>query len=200
MGEAIGYTNPDKGLSHVEHGLQLINSVRGPRLELRAQHLLAEFLCAAGRPREALAIMDRARPLYREFQEEIVQLRFHWLQGRIAHGMSQVAEAAHILRLVREEFRARDLHRDFLMVSIDLAEAHVAAGEMATALRLLAETTPIIASWNLHRNALAAWLLFQKALEERRDVGSTALAPLFDNLRLYYRRYWHVPSAEFAIR
>jgi tetratricopeptide (TPR) repeat protein len=200
MGETIGYANPDKGLAHIEHGLQLINPVREPRLELRAQHLLAEFLCGAGRPREALAIMDRARPLYREFQEDTVQLRLHWLQGRIAHGMSHVAEAAHILRLVREEFRARDLHRDFLMVSIDLAEAHVATGEMATALRLLAETTPAMAGWNLHRNALAAWLMFQKALEERRDVGSAALAPLFDNLRLYYRRYWHVPGAEFTIQ
>ena len=73
-------------------------------------------------------------------------------------------------------------------------------GELATALRLLGETTPTIMSWNLHRNGLAAWLLFQKTLEECRDLGAAALGPLFDNLRLYYRRYWHVPSAEFAIR
>jgi hypothetical protein len=70
---------------------------------------------------------------------------------------------------VREEFRARDLHRDFLMASIDQAEAHVAAGERATAGRLLADVTPIMTSWNLHRNALAACLVFQKALEERRE-------------------------------
>jgi hypothetical protein len=117
----------------------------------------------------------------------------------MAHALGQFADAAQILRQVREEFCARDLHRDFLMISIDLAEAHVAAGEMATALRLLAEVTPILTRWNAHRNAMAAWLTFQKALEERRDHGAAALAPLFDNLRLYYRRYWHVPAAEFAI-
>jgi hypothetical protein len=200
MGETVGYANPDKGLSHIEHGLQLTNPVREPRLQLRAQHDLAEFLSAAGRPEEALAILGRAWPLYREFQEDMVQLRLHWLQGRIAYGLGHAAEAVDILRLAREEFRARDLHPDFLLVSIDLAEAHVGLGEMATALQLLRETTPTLASWNLHRNALAVWLMFQKALEERRDLGAAALAPLFDSVRLYYRRYWHVPSAEFSIR
>jgi tetratricopeptide (TPR) repeat protein len=199
MGETIGYVNPDKGLSHIEHGLQLINPVREPRLQLCAQHHLAEFLCHAGRPQEALAILDRARPLYRQFPDEWAQLRLHWLQGRMAHALGQFAEAVSILRQVREEFRARDLHRDFLMASIDQAEAHVALGEIATAGRLLADVTPTMASWNLHRNALAAWLLFQKALEERRDLGAAALAPFFDNLRLYYRRSWYVPAAEFTL-
>lgn len=199
MATTIGYVNPDKGLAHVEQGLQLLNPVREPRLQLCAQHHLAEFLCAAGRPQEALSILDRARRLYRQFPDEWAQLRLHWVQGRITHALQQFGEAVCILRQVREEFRARDLHRDFLMASIDLAEANVATGEMASALRLLAEVTPTMASWSLHRNALAAWLLFQKALEERRDLGAAALAPLFDNLRLYFRRYWHVPSAEFAL-
>ncbi len=199
MGETVGYMKPEKALAYIERGLERMNPVREPRLALRAQHALAEFLCAAGRPREALAILDRARPLHREFQEDMVQLRFHWLQGRVAHALGSFAEAADILRQVREEFRARDQRRDFLMVSIDLAEAHVAAGETASALRLLAETTPILAAWNLHRNALSAWLAFQKALEERRDLDAAALAPLFDNVRLYYRRSWHVPAAEFTV-
>ena len=199
MGETLGHVNPEKALAYIERGLERMNPVREPHLALLAQHALAEFLCAAGRPREALAILDRARPLYREFREDMVQLRLHWLQGRVAHGLGSFGEAADILRQVREEFRARDLHRDFLMVSIDLAEAHVAAGEMATALRLLAKITPAMAGWNLHRNALSASLAFQKALEERRDLEAAALAPLFDNLRRYYRRSWHVPAAEFSL-
>jgi tetratricopeptide (TPR) repeat protein len=199
MGETVGYANPDRGLVHLEAGLPLINAAREPRLELRAQHHLAEFLCAASRPEEALAIMDRARPLYRQFEEEPVQLRLHWLRGRIAQGLGLTSEAVEILRLTREEYRARDLRREFLLVTIDLAEAHVRQGEFATALRLLGETTPTLASGNLHRNGLAAWLLFQKTLDENRDLGGAALAPLFDNLRLYFRRYWQVPGAEFAI-
>jgi tetratricopeptide (TPR) repeat protein len=199
MAATIGYTNPDKGLAHIERALELINPVREPRLELCAEHHLAEFLCAAGRPQEALAILDRVRPLYQQFPDEWAQLRFHWLQGRVAHALGSFAEAASILRQVREEFCARDQQRDFLMISIDLVEAHVAARERATALSFLAETTPILTGWNLHRNALAAWLAFRKTLEERRHLKAAALAPLFDNLRRYYRRSWHVPSAEFSL-
>jgi tetratricopeptide (TPR) repeat protein len=199
MGETVGYANPDRGLTHIEQGLELINPVREPRLELWAQHHLAEFLCAASRPDEALAIMDRARPLYRQFEEEAMQLRLHWLEARIAQGLGRAGDAVEILRLLREEYRARDLRREFLLVSIDQAEAHVRQGEFATALRLLGETTPTLASWNLHRNGLAAWLLFQKTLDQSRDLGAAALAPLFESVRLYFRRYWHVPGAEFAI-
>jgi tetratricopeptide (TPR) repeat protein len=199
MGETIGYVNPDRGIAHIEHGLRLLNPVREPRMELRAQHHLAEFLSAAGRPEEALAILDRARPLYRQFDEE-VQVRFHWLQGRIAHGLGKSSEAVAILRLVREECRARDQRREFLLATIDLAEAHVGQGETATALRLLAETTPTLASWNLHQNGLAAWRAFQKILDGRRARHATAPAPLFDQVRLYFRRYWLVPGAEFVLR
>jgi tetratricopeptide (TPR) repeat protein len=199
MGETIGSVNPDQGLAHIEHGLQLLNPVREPRMELRAQHHLAEYLSAAGRPGEALAILDRARPLYRQFDEE-AQVRFHWLQGRIAHGLGQSSEAVEILRLTREECRARDLRREFLLATIDLVEAHMGQGETATALRLLAETTPTLASWSLHQNGLAAWRTLQKILDGRRDRGGAALAPLFVQARLYFRRYWLVPGAEFALR
>ena len=199
MAKTVGYLDPEKGLTHIGRALELINPVREPRLGLCAQHHLAWFLSAAGRPRDALGVLDRARPLYEEFPDDFAQLRLHWLQGRVAHALGQFAEAAAILRQVREEFCARDQQRNFLMISIDLAEAHVAARETATALSFLEETTPILAGWNLHRNALAAWLTFQKTLEERRDQKPTALAPLFDNLRRYYRRSWYVPAAEFAI-
>lgn len=200
MAKTVGYLDPEKGLAHIGRALELMNPVREPRVGLCAQHHLAWFLSGVGRPRDALGVLERARPLYDEFPDDFAQLRLHWLQGRVAHSLGQFAEAASILRQVREEFCMRDLRRDFLMVSIDLAEAGVAAGEMATALRFLAETAPIMAGWNLHRNALAAWLTFQETLEERRALGAAALAPLFDNLRRYYSRYWYVPAAEFAIQ
>jgi tetratricopeptide (TPR) repeat protein len=199
MGETIGHVDPERGLTLIARGLDLLNPVREPRFELRAQHHLAEFLCAAGRPREALAVLDRIRPLYRQFQEDVVQLRLHWLQGRIAQGLQLFGDAVAIYRLVREEFRVRELRRETLLVTIDLAEAQVGQGEVDAASRLLAETTSLLASWeDLHRNGLAAWLAAAKALEVRRHEGAAALAKLFADLRLYYRRYWRVPSAEFS--
>jgi tetratricopeptide (TPR) repeat protein len=197
MGDAIGRVNPDRGIAHIQHALELINPVREPRLELCAQHDLAWFLTDADRPQEALRVLDRARPLYKQFPDDWAQDRLRWLQGKIARAFEQHAEAIHIFRQVYDDFEAQGRHMDLLMLSIDLAEAHCAAGEIGTAGRLLADITPIMTSWQLHRNAMAAWLLFQKTLEER--MGSrAALDALFSRIRLYYLRYWHVPQAEFS--
>jgi len=198
MGTTIGYVDPDRGIGHLERGLRLIDPLREPRLELCAQHGLAFCLTDADRPQEALAVLDRARALYKQFTDEWMQLRLHWVQGRIACGLRQYAEAVHILRQVLEEFRARDLHMEFLMVALDLAEAHVAGGEIATAGRLLTEVTPLLTSWNLRRNAVAAWLMYRNAFEKRCSAGAAETVALFGQLRIYYLRYWHVPNAEFA--
>jgi tetratricopeptide (TPR) repeat protein len=197
MARTIGYANPDRGIAHLEEALDLINPVREPRLALCAEHYLAEFLCGAGRPEEALAILDRIRSLYRQFPDEWAQLRLHWLEGRIIHALGQFAEAADILHQVQEELRARDLRQEYLLVAIDLAEAHVALGGTATALRLVSEVMPRLASWQPHRSTLGAWLLFEKALEEASDAREAGA--LFARLRLYLRRYWN-KEAEFIPR
>jgi tetratricopeptide (TPR) repeat protein len=191
MGNAIGYAHPLRGIAYIRRALALINTAREPRLELCAQHDLAHFLNDAGRPQEALAVLDRARPLYKQFPDDWTQLRLHWLQGKIARGLGHLDEAIHTLRQVRDEFDARDLHHDLVIVSIDLAEAYVALGQHASAARLTGEVYPVMAQWGLHRPALAAWLVFQNALELRQAED------LFSRLRVYYRRYW-VKEAEFA--
>jgi hypothetical protein len=43
-------------------------------------------------------------------------------------------------------------------------------------------------SWGLHRPALAAWLVFQNALELRELDG------MFNRMRLYFLRNWNVPA------
>jgi hypothetical protein len=102
--------------------------------------------------------LDRARALYKQFPDAWTQLRLHWIQGRIAYGLEQFGEAVHILRQVAEEFRVRDLHMEFLLVSIDLAEAHVAAGEIATAGRLLAVTVDVLTYENRRTQCVRVFL------------------------------------------
>lgn len=193
MGDAIGHANPLRGIVHIRRALGLINTTKEPRLELCAQHDLAWFLVDAGQPEEALAILDRARALYKQFPDDWTQLRLHWLEARIARGLERLVEAAHIFRQVWEEFRAREMNFPLVIVSIELAETMVESGEYDRAARLVAEVYPIMAQWHLHRNALAAWLLLQKALE----LGQ--VDDLFARIQLYYRRFWLTP-AEFPAR
>lgn len=190
MGNAIGYANPARGIEHICRALALINTAKEPRLELCAQHDLAWFMTDAGRPEQALAILDRARPLYKQFPDPWTQLRLHWLEGRIARGLGHLEEASSTLGQLWERFQAHDLKQELVILSIDLAEIHVARGEFAAGARLAADIYPIMVQRGLHRPALAAWLVFQQALERGQA------ARLCARLRLYYRRHWLV-GAEF---
>jgi tetratricopeptide (TPR) repeat protein len=195
MGSAIGYADPAKGIAHVRAALELINPAREPRLELCAQHDLVYFLTAAGRPQEALVVLDRALPLYEQFPDSWTQLRLRWVQARIARGLNHLPEAISIFRRLWEEFHARLLHYDLVMVSIDLAEALATSREIASAARLVSEVQPVLAEWRLERHIVAAWLVLLQALEE--GCTSREIFRLFSRLSIYYCRHWHNP-AEFS--
>jgi tetratricopeptide (TPR) repeat protein len=197
MGATIGYADPERGLSYLREALGLINTSREPRLELCAQHDLAYFSVDAGRPQAALAILDRARPLYQQFPDDWAQLRLHWLEGRIARGLEHYDEAAFSLRDVWQAFNERGRTYDGLMVAIELAETHAASGEYLRAATFAAEVYPILVERRLHRHALAAWLVLQGALERAAADELAVRADLFRQLSLYYRRTWHNP-AEFT--
>jgi tetratricopeptide (TPR) repeat protein len=188
MGDAIGYQNPDRAVLHLTRALDLIDTAREPRLELCAQHDLAHFLSDSGKPMQALVVLDRARPLYKQFPDDWTQLRLHWLEGRIARALGHPHDAVHIFRQVWEAFRERGLHYDLVMVSIDLAEAYVAEGNPATAARLASEVHSIMEAWGVHRYALAAWLMLQQAVEAGQADA------LFAKIRLHFRRRWHNPA------
>jgi tetratricopeptide (TPR) repeat protein len=185
MGDAIGYVQPERGIEYIRRAMGLVNTSREPRLELCAHHDLVFFLVHAGRPEEALAALDRARPLYKQFPDDYAQLRLHWMEGKIARGMGHLDEAAQALRKVWEDFRERELHYDLLMVSLDLAETHVTAGDHETAARFAAEVYELMAEWKINHYALAAWLVLQNALElgEAEDI--------LTRIRGYFLRHWH---------
>jgi len=189
MGDAIGYVNPERALSHIQRGLTLIDSGKEPRLDLCAQHDLALFLNDSGRPEEALAVLDRARPLYKQFPDDWTQLRLHWLEGRIARNLGELAEAEDIYKQLWEEFQARNLHHELVLLSIDLAELLVFKGEPKRAADLVEQCYPVMKSWGLHSYALAAWLVFRDALTHRR------LDSVFSRLREYFHRHWVKPAA-----
>jgi tetratricopeptide (TPR) repeat protein len=193
MGDAIGHVFPLRGIAYIRRALELINAAREPRLELCAQHDLAWFLNDAGQSTEALAIFHRARPLYKQFLDRWTQVRFHWIQGKIARGMGHLKGAVSIFQQVQEALREGGADLDELMVAIDLSEAFVASGNYASAARTAAELVPVMQSWHLHRHAITAWLIFQQALEAR-----TAEEALITKLRSYYLRHWNKPTEEFT--
>jgi tetratricopeptide (TPR) repeat protein len=197
MAASIGYVEPERALRYVREALNLINTTKEPRLELCGQHDLAYFSVDAGRPEEALAILDRTRPLYKQFPDDWAQLRLHWLEGRIARGLQHFDEAASTLRGVWRTCIEKGLTYDALLVAIELAETYVASGEYLRAATFAAEVYPLLAERSLHRHALAAWLVLQEALERSAAEELAVRRDLFRRLALYYRRTWHNP-VEFS--
>lgn len=188
MADFIGKVDPVKGISHIRKALPLIEIEREPRLELCAQHDLAWFLNDDGRPEEALAVLEQARPLYQQLPDAYTQLRLHWLEARIAQNLGHQEEAESTFQQLWDEFRARDLRHELVLVSIDLAELFVEKGETGRAMELVAQTHPILKGWGLHRYALAAWLFFQRGL-----AGGQA-EEVFRQVREYYLRRWSRPG------
>lgn len=138
---------------------------------------------------EALAILEKARPLYKQFPDVHTQLRLHWLEAKISHNLGKLAEAESTLQQLWEEFRTRNLNHELLLVSIDLAETFARKGEPARAAELVQECYPLLVAWGLQKDALAAWLVFQDALA-RGQVGG-----IFRRVREYYYRHWTRPGA-----
>ncbi len=81
------------------------------------------------------------------------------------------------------------MNHELVLASIDLAEVLVSRGETARAVALIKESYPIMQAWRLHRYALAAWIVFEKA------VAQGEAGEIFRRVRDYYRRYWSRPVA-----
>jgi ATP/maltotriose-dependent transcriptional regulator MalT len=158
-------------------------------LHRRMPYDLAWFLNDSGKPEEALVVLDRARRVYQQLPDKWTQLRLHWLEGRIVASIGDLAEAESIFGHLWDEFRARNLNHELVLVSIDLAEVLVAEGQAARAVALIKDSYPIMKAWRLHRYALAAWVVFEQA------VAQGQASDIFRRIRDYYRRYWIRPVA-----
>ena len=63
---AVGWDDPVKGTQLAERALGLIEPGREPRLELASRHALIWFLNDCGMSCQALDLLERSLPLYRE--------------------------------------------------------------------------------------------------------------------------------------
>lgn len=169
----LGVANdPEAAIRHLTEGIRDVDPETDARLLVAAQHNLILFLAESGRYDEAMSLLERARPLYHRVGDQMSLLRLRWLEGKIGISLGQFAEAEEILRELRKELIERDLGFDAALLSLDLANIYARQGRSAEMRRLAEEMLPIFKSRDIHREAIAALLVFQKSAEmERVTLG-----------------------------
>jgi tetratricopeptide (TPR) repeat protein len=155
----------DSAAACLRQGLFLVDPAEDPRLVVVAHSNLILGLVDSGRHAEARSLIETVRPLWQQLGTAPDLLRLRWIEGRAASGLSRLAEAEAAFLEVRTAFLASEAAYDAALVSLDLAAVYARLGRPAETRRLAAELVPIFRSREIHREAIAALLFFQRAAE-----------------------------------
>jgi len=173
-------------------GLGLLDPTRERRLELSARHNLMLCLQDSGRDQEAWFLLKASRPEFLEHGGELLNLRLRWLEGRIQQTLGQLREAEQALSEARAGFLGQGAGFSAALVCIDLAGLYAAQSRTEEMRRLAEEMLPIFRSRDIHREAIAALIVFQQAVRmEKLSSG------LLDEIRSFLRRARTDPKLRF---
>ena len=145
-----------------------IDPAQEPVLYARARQNLLFSLTLAGRYEDASRLLDELRAQPRILAEPLDDLRLRWTEANIAQGLGQLAKAEQVYRAVQGEFLDLGNGLDTALVSLDLATLLWEQGRTEELKQLATEVLVVFESREVHREAIAALLLFQQACTEDR--------------------------------
>lgn len=182
----------EPSMSCLRNGLFLIDPAEEPRLVIVAQQNLIYCLNDSGRAVEARSLIDDARPLWRQVGRRLDLVRLRWLEGKVESNLGHLDQAEEAFLEVRAAFLADDIAYDVALVSLDLAAIYARQGRAAETKRLSAEMLPIFRARDVHREAIAALLFFQRAAEMEQLTLSVV-----DEIAAYLERARGNPELKF---
>ena len=158
-----------QGAIHLlEELLVELDPVQEPQLSAYARHNLLVYLTEFGRYDEAEQLLPEVREQLAAQGQVLNLVRLRWTEGKIALGLGRAAEGEETFREVRQGFLERGMGYDVALISLDLAILYAREHRTAELKRLAAEMAPIFESRDVHREAMAALLMFRNACEEER--------------------------------
>ncbi len=138
------------------------------RLFTYARYNLLGCLIQAGQIDEAEHILPEVRDFLRDNAQPLDLTRLRWAEGLIHLGHGELGPAEAAFREVQQEFLDRHMGYDAALVSLDLALLFAQEGCVEDLKRLAVELMPVFESRDVHREAIVALLMFQRACEEER--------------------------------
>ncbi|HEX4495486.1 MAG TPA: helix-turn-helix transcriptional regulator [Thermoanaerobaculia bacterium] len=172
----------------------LIEVENDPRLLYMLRFNLAVNFCHTGRFDEANRLVAAVHKLASDRGDENEIPRVLWLEGRIAAGLGRSEEALNLLHQARQGFSNRKMVTDAALVLLEESVLLLEEGRTAQVKELARGLAEVLESKGIHREALAALLLFQEAAE-----SETATVDLTRRLLGFLYRARHDPGLRFAL-
>ena len=163
-----------------------------PRLHDTLHGTLALSLTHVGRFAEAAERAQRVREAATEVGDESGLLRATWLDGRIAAGLGETAEALSLLEQARRGFAARRMGYDVALALLEEAALLLAEGRTAQVRGLTRGLAVAFADEEVHLEALTALRLFLEAADRE-----AATADFARRVLRYLFRARHDPGLRF---
>jgi len=184
----------EMAIETVEMALLSLTPERTLRLYVCARFNLAWYLTTLREYQEAERLLAEDQKHYRRLRESWTELRLSWLIGRIDAGRGETEAAERAFLVARDGFIAQGIGYDAAMISVEeLAPLYLKQGRTAEVKRLSEEMLPIFAAADVHREALAALIIFVEAAE-REEVTLT----MAEKIARYLRDARVDPSRRFA--
>jgi tetratricopeptide (TPR) repeat protein len=177
----------------LDEAAHIINGELQPRLRCVLRFNQAANLSRLGRAREAAEIVPEVRELAERLRNDLDLVRTLWLEGNVAAGLGRRESAVANLEQVRRAFEDRKLPYDYALASLDLALLYREEARFAEIQALAGEILVIFEAQGVHREAIAAVILFQEAAKKE-QVTTELVRRLAD----YLRRAEREPGLRFA--
>lgn len=154
---------PAEGLPALEEAARLLDLKREPQLHWTIRYNQVLYAAETGNFHRALRQYEAHRTLLESQPEPWFALRILWLRAKLARGEGDGSAAVQLYERVRDGFLEQGLGYDAAQSSLELAILHLEAGDTAAVCHLAGEMAPIFQAQDVHREALAALVLFERA-------------------------------------
>ncbi len=183
---------PEEAIRLLQRGLAMIDAGREPRVALTAVHNTAFFLVTCGRFREARSLVWQNLPRYEAHGGQLDRIKLQGLRGLICAGLGEDDRAEEYLVAARKGFEEAGVRYHAAIAGLDLAVVWLRQGRRKEARDLVLECARVFLELRIHREALAAVLVLQRAFEKGLEADA-----LLDKAREFLRRIEQDPTLTF---
>jgi len=185
---------PERAIPRFEQAFELFLELGEERGIASVQHNLALCLTEMGQNEKALEMVAEVRPLLQSFGDFVSLIRLRWLEGKILHALGRDWPAEEALVEARDAFIEELIGYDAALVCLDLATVYAGLGRTAEMRELAERMLPIFQSRDVHREAMAALILFREAAQ-----AETATLALVQQISHYLHLARHDPTLRFEL-